>query len=41
MVQATKGKQTIWLCDSLGFNNYLVIEDGEFKPKTYEEDSQS
>lgn len=41
MVQSTKGKQTIWLCDSLGFNNYLVIEDGEFKPKTYEEDSQS
>lgn len=41
MVQATKGKQTIWLCDSLGFDNYLVIEDGEFKPKKYEEDSQS
>lgn len=32
MVQATKGKQTIWLCDSLGFENYLIIEDGEFKP---------
>ena len=23
----------IWLCDSLGWRNYLVIEDGEFKPK--------
>lgn len=41
VVESTKGKQTIWLCDSLGFNNYLVIEDGEFKPKTHEEDSQS
>ena len=40
MVQATKGKQTIWLCDSLGFGNYLIIEGGEFKPTSYE-DSQS
>ena len=40
MVQSTKGKQTIWLCDSLGFGNYLIIEDGEFKPTSYE-DSQS
>lgn len=32
VVESTKGKQTIWLCDSLGFYNYLVIEDGEFKP---------
>lgn len=40
MVQATKGKQTIWLCDSLEFENYLIIEDGEFKPTSYE-DSQS
>lgn len=41
MTQNCKGKQTIWLCDSLGFGNYLVIEDGEFIPKHYEEDSQS
>lgn len=41
VVESTKGKQTIWLCDSLGFRNYLVIENGEFKPKTYEEESQS
>lgn len=39
VVEATKGKQAIWLCDSLGFNNYLVIEDGEFIPKKYEENS--
>lgn len=32
VVESTKGKQAIWLCDSLGFYNYLVIEDGEFKP---------
>ena len=38
MVQSTKGKQTIWLCDSLGFENYLIIEDGEFKPKNYKKD---
>lgn len=24
----------IWMCDSLGWQNYLVIEDGEFKPKS-------
>lgn len=36
MVESTKGKQTIWLCDSLGKANYLVIEDGEFIPKHYE-----
>ena len=38
MAQSTKGKQTIWLCDSLGFENYLIIEDGEFKPKNYKKD---
>lgn len=32
VVESTKGKQTIWLCDSLGYGNYLIIEDGEFKP---------
>lgn len=37
MVQATKGKQTIWLCDSLGFGNYLIIEDGEFKPRSFQD----
>ena len=34
MIQNTKGKQTVWLCDSLGDYNYLVIEDGEFIPKS-------
>lgn len=34
VVECTKGKQTIWLCDSLGSYNYLVIEDGEFIPKS-------
>ena len=34
MVQNTKGKQTVWLCDSLGDYNYLVIEDEEFIPKS-------
>lgn len=42
MSQNCKGKQTLWFCDSLGFGNYLVIENGEFIPKHYEkEDSQS
>lgn len=31
IVQSTKGKQTIWLCDCLGYRGYLVIEDGNFK----------
>lgn len=35
MVGSTKGKQTIWLCDSLGFGNYLVIEEGKFIPKNF------
>lgn len=34
VVESTKGKQTLWLCDSLGFGNYLVIEDREFIPKS-------
>ena len=34
IVQSTKGKQTIWLCDSLEFENYLVIEDGNFISKS-------
>lgn len=42
MTKNCKGKQTIWLCDSLGFGNYLIIEDGEFKTSTYkQEDSIS
>lgn len=42
MSKNCKGKHTIWLCDSLGFGNYLVIEDGEFISKHYgKEDSQS
>lgn len=31
--QTTKGHQHLWLCDALNQRNYLVIEDGEFKPK--------
>lgn len=34
IVESIKGKQTIWLCDSMGSYNYLVIEDGEFIPKS-------
>lgn len=37
VVESTKGKQTIWLCDSLGFENYLIIEDGEFKPRSFQD----
>lgn len=33
MKENCKAKQTIWLCDSLGFGNYLVIENGEFIPR--------
>lgn len=33
MKAATLGNQNIWLCDSLGYKNYLVIEDGNFIPK--------
>lgn len=31
--QMTKDHQHLWLCDALNQRNYLVIEDGEFKPK--------
>lgn len=31
--KATKGNQHLWLCDALHNRSYLVIEDGEFKPK--------
>lgn len=33
MQQATRGKQNIWLCDSLEYANYLIIEDGKYIPK--------
>ena len=39
MTKNCKGKQTIWLCDSLGFDNYLIIEDGVFKSMHYEENN--
>ena len=39
MTQNCKGKQTIWLCDSLEFGNYLIIEDGVFKSMHYEENN--
>lgn len=32
VVESTKGKQTFWLCDSLAYKNYLVIEDNTFIP---------
>lgn len=32
MKQSTKGNQNIWLCDSLGFNQYLKIQDDIFVP---------
>lgn len=31
-----KGKHTIWLCDALGVEQYLIIDNGKFKPKTFE-----
>lgn len=34
MTKNCKGKQTIWLCDSLEFDNYLIIEDGKFISKS-------
>lgn len=33
MQQATRGKQNIWLCDSLKYGNYLIIEDGKYITK--------
>lgn len=32
--KSSKGNQNIWLCDSLGFKNYLVIENRNFISKT-------
>lgn len=36
IVQSTKGKQAIWLCDTLANGEYLLIEDGMFIPKSTE-----
>lgn len=30
----TVGKNEIWFCDALGVNQYLVIDNNEFQPKT-------
>lgn len=32
-----KGNRTIWMCDALGNSQYLVIDNGEFQPKTFEQ----
>ena len=32
-----KGNHTIWMCDALGKRQYLVIDNGEFQPKTFEQ----
>lgn len=32
-----KGTHTIWMCDALGSSQYLVIDNGEFQPKTFEQ----
>lgn len=32
-----KGNRTIWMCDALGSSQYLVIDNGEFQPKTFEQ----
>lgn len=34
IVESTKGKHIIWLCDTMGSYKYLVIEDREFIPKS-------
>jgi hypothetical protein len=33
--KSTKGNQSIWLCDTLGYGEYLVIDDGEFNVKKF------
>lgn len=35
-LESPVNKQIIWLCDSLGDHNYLIIENGKFSPKNYE-----
>lgn len=35
--KSAKGKQNIWLCDALGVKQYLVIDNNEFQPKTFEQ----
>ena len=33
----TVGKNEIWFCDALGVKQYLVIDNNEFQPKTFEQ----
>lgn len=35
--KSAKGKQNILLCDALGVKQYLVIDNNEFQPKTFEQ----
>lgn len=35
--KATKHNEHIWCCDALGVNQYLVIDNGKFQPKTFEQ----
>ena len=35
--KSAKDKQNIWLCDALGVKQYLVIDNNEFQPKTFEQ----
>lgn len=35
--KSAKGKQNIWFCDALGVKQYLVIDNNEFQPKTFEQ----
>lgn len=33
----TVGQNELWLCDALGIKQYLVIDNGEFQPKTFKQ----
>lgn len=33
----TIGQSEIWFCDALGVKQYLVIDNNEFQPKTFEQ----
>ena len=33
----TKDNKKIWFCDALGIKQYLVIDNNEFQPKTFEQ----
>ena len=37
MQKNCKGKHTIWLCDALGVEQYLIIDNGEFQTKTFKQ----